>query len=468
MLKIIQRSGMLISKEHQYKEFYIKIKEFLERRTTAYDKSNFVINVFYVESEKYLLIPRYFPIQQYTFHYKVVNHQHEGAPIEINHNITPRTDSQRKAIKYMMKNHNGILQLSPGVGKTVISIYMIAERKKKSIILVHRDSLAKQWEERFLQFTDLKIDDIARLRSATFEKDLKKPIIIATVQTFRSLVKRKPEEFLTHLNNANIGVMVADEVHTSIGAPKLSECSIHIPARYTYGLSATPDRYDGNGDVIRFHLGDIFSDDDLEGTMSGKVTVILLDYQIDTPRSSTYVRWGGEFQRSRYLNMMKKSKPFRVALKGLLSRLKRNRHLICVAERIKLIDELFKETEHESKGLFCGSGPKLEQLDFKVTFATPGKVRDGVDAPWKDCVIMTSPIRNIEQLVGRVLREVEGKETPVIIDMVDCGCPDISRTFYPRQKFYDQKEWPIQYLFFKDKKLSQIDRQMAMEILEGR
>jgi hypothetical protein len=166
--------------------------------------------------------------------------------------------------------------------------------------------------------------------------------------------------------------------------------------------------------------------------------------------------------------MMKKSKPFRVALKGLLSRLKRNRHLICVAERIKLIDELFKETEHESKGLFCGSGPKLEQLDFKVTFATPGKVRDGVDAPWKDCVIMTSPIRNIEQLVGRVLREVEGKETPVIIDMVDCGCPDISRTFYPRQKFYDQKEWPIQYLFFKDKKLSQIDRQMAMEILEGR
>jgi len=468
MLKIFQRSGMLISKEHQYKEFYIKIKEFLERRTTAYDKSNFIINTFYVESEKYLLIPRYFPIQQYTFHYKIENHQHEGAPIKINHSIVPRSDSQKKAMKYMLKNHNGILQLSPGVGKTVISIYMIAERKLKSIILVHRESLAKQWEERFLEFTDLKIDDIGRLRSATFEKDLKKPIIIATVQTFRSLVKRKPEEFLTHLNNANIGVMVADEVHTSIGAPKLSECSIHIPARYTYGLSATPDRYDGNGDIIRFHLGDVFSDDDLEGTMNGKVTVILLDYEIDTPRSFRYVRWGGEFQRSRYLNMIKKSKPFRVAMRGLMSRLKKDRHLICVAERIKLIDELFKETKHDSKGLFCGGGPKLEQLDFKITFATPGKVRDGVDAPWKDCVIMTSPIRNIEQLVGRILRGVEGKKTPIILDMVDYGCQDISRTFYPRQKFYNKKGWPIQYLFFKDNKLNPIDREMAMEILEGK
>ena len=468
MLNIIQRSGLLISKKDQYKEYYIKIKEFLERRTTAYDKSNFIINKFYIESEKYLLIPRYFPIQQYTFHYKIVNHQHEGAPIEISHNITPRSDAQKKAIKYLLKYPNGILKLSPGVGKTVISIYMIAERKRKTMILVHRDPLAKQWEQRLLQFTDLKIDDIARLTSNTFEDDLKKPIIIAMVQTFRSLLKRKPEEFLTHLNNADVGVLVADEVHTSIGAPRLSECSIHIPAKYTYGLSATPDRYDGNGDIIRFHLGDIFSDDDLEGTMGGKVTVILLDYQIDTPRSYKYVRWGGEFQRARYLNMMKKSKPFRDALRGLLGSLKKDRHLICVAERIKLIDELFKETKHESKGLFCGAGPKLEQLDFKVTFATPGKVRDGIDAPWKDSVIMTSPIRNIEQLVGRILREVEGKKEPIIIDMVDYGCPDISRTFYPRQKFYDKKAWPIQYLFFKNGKLNPIDREVAMEILEGK
>ena len=87
---------------------------------------------------------------------------------------------------------------------------MIAERKRKSLILVHRDPLAKQWRNRFKQFTDLQDDDIVRLRSATFEEDLAKPIIIATTQTFISLLKRKRKDFLIKLNEANIGIFVGD------------------------------------------------------------------------------------------------------------------------------------------------------------------------------------------------------------------------------------------------------------------
>ena len=169
------------------------------------------------------------------------------------------------------------------------------------MVLVHREPLAKQWTDRFLAFTNLEPDDISWLKSSSFQEDLKKPIIVAMVQTFRSLLKRKRKDFLIALNEANIGVFVADEVHTSVGAPAFSECSIHVPSKYTYGLSATPYRYDGNGDIIEFHLGDIFADDDLEGTMEPKVTVMLLDYEIDTPRSHRYIHWGGSFQRARYL-----------------------------------------------------------------------------------------------------------------------------------------------------------------------
>jgi hypothetical protein len=391
---------------------------------------------------------------------------HEGKEIDINHNIKPRSKAQEKAMKYMLNNERGILKLAPGVGKTVVSIYMIAERKRKSIILVHRDPLAKQWKKRFLQFTDLKEDDISRLTSATFKEDLKKPIIISTVQTFRSLVTRKAEEFLTHLNDAGVGVLVADEVHTSIGAPKLSECSIHIPAKYTYGLSATPDRYDGNGDVIEFHLGDIFSDDDIEGTLPANVTVILLDYQIDTPRRTKYIWWGGDFQRARYLNLIKKSKPFRVAMRGLLSKLKDNRDLICMVERVKLIDELFNETMSESKAKFCGTGG-LETLDSKVTFATPGKCRDGIDAPWKDAIITTSPISNIEQLAGRINRINPGKKTPIIIDMVDFGSIPIARTFWGRKKFYESKKWQVRYFLFANNELKPLDDDEAIKIING-
>jgi superfamily II DNA or RNA helicase len=465
-MDIIRRSGLLISKEYYNTEFYVRIKEELERMTKSYNTSEYVINKFYIESEKFLLIPRYFPLYQYAFDINIQDYTHPGEVIEIKTNIKPRSDTQVKAINHLLMNDAAILQLAPGVGKTVISIYMICKRKKKSFILVHRDSLVDQWKNRLTDFTNLKRSSISRLTSVKFQENLKSPIIISTVQTFLSLLKRRREGFLTALDKANIGIFIADEVHTTVGAPTFSKCSIHIPSRYTYGLSATPYRYDGNGDIIEYHLGNIFSNDDLEGTMDCKVTAFLLDYQIDTAQSALYIRWGDEFQRSRYLGQLIKSKPFMEAIKGLLVRLKNERHLICMVERTKLIDKLYSWLKHASKSKFYKT-EKLDTLNEEVTFATPGKCRDGIDAPWKDCIIITSPISNIEQLTGRVIRTHPGKKTPIIIDMVDYGCKDMRETFFKRREFYAKKKWPIQYIIYVNGKLSKIDEDIAMTILRG-
>ena len=466
MYELIRRSGILIPRDYENTEEYVKIKEFLQRRSQSYNNSTFVVNTFYIESQKFLLVPRYFPIKQYFHSYSIKNAMQYGDDIDIEHNITPRSQAQEKAMEHMLKTNNAVLQLAPGVGKTVISIHTIAERKKKSLILVHRDALAKQWRKRLLTFTNLSDENIARMTTPTIVEDLKKSVIISTTQTFLSLLKRNRELFLTELNNANIGMFIADEVHTSVGAPTFSECSIQMPSYYTYGLSATPYRYDGNGDIIEFHLGDIFSDDDIEGTLGAKVTVLLMDYQIDTPRRTKYVRWGGKFQRARYLNLMKKSKPFREAMRGLMGKLKDERNLICMAERIKLIDELYTETNSDSKSKFCGNA-SLDTLESKVTFATPGKCRDGIDAPWKDAVIMTSPISNVEQLSGRVVRTSPDKKTPIIVDMVDYGCNEIARTFWGRKKFYEKKQWPIRYYLFNENGLKPLDDDEAIQIARG-
>lgn len=465
-MKVLKRSGILIPKEYSNKESYVRIKEHLSRRTRAYNTSTYTINTFYLESEKFLLVPRNFPLHKFAWGVEIDNHQHEGEDIKIEHKITPRNEVQKRAINYLMNNENGVIELAPGVGKTVITIYMIAERKKKSLILVHRDSLADQWRDRALTFTNLQEDDIARLTSTSFEEDFKKPIIISTVQSFISLLKRNRKEFLITLNEANIGIFVADEVHTSVGAPTFSECSIHVPAKYTYGLSATPYRFDGNGDIIRYHLGEIFSDEDSEGTMNAKVTVVLIDYQIDTAKSAMYIRWGGSFQRARYLNQMKKSKPFMAAIRSLLASLSKDRNILCMVERIKLIDELYNWLKYPSKSKFCGSA-KLDTLEQQVTFTTPGKCRDGVDAPWKDTVIMTSPISNINQLTGRVVRTAKDKKRPAIIDMVDYGCEDIKQSFNSRKTFYEKKGWEIQYTIYVNDKLSMISEDVAADILLG-
>lgn len=467
-MKIIKRSGLLIPTEYKNSLPYVNIKQHLQRTTRAYGNSIVSTNIFYLESDNFLLVPRKFPLEKFIpkSHIEIQDIRHSGSPIAITHTIVPRGNVQQVAIDYLMTHEDGVLQLAPGVGKTVITIYMIAERKLKSMILVHRDSLADQWKDRFITFTNLTDDSISRLTSQTFEKDLSKPIIIATTQTFLSLLKRNRKEFLMNINEANIGIFVADEVHTSVGAPTFSECSIHIPSKYTYGLSATPYRYDGNADIIEYHLGDVFSDDDAQGTMDAKVTVFLLDYKIDTPFRTKYVHFAGEFQRSRYLNLLKKSTPFRDVLRGLLRRLQVDREFICIVERINLIDELYNQLDSDSKSKFCGSA-KLDTLNLKHTFATPGKCRDGIDAPWKDAIIMTSPISNIEQLAGRVTRINENKQPPIIIDMVDYGCRDISRTFFKRRDYYQKKGWPIQYILCLDKQVRQIDEDVALSIIKG-
>ena len=467
MVNILKHSGLLIPVTYRNEDFYVKIKESLERRTKEYNNSTYTINTFYLESESFLLVPRNFPLQKYISSFDIQDRSMVGEPIEIEHHIQPRSETQKKSIEYLLTHESGILQLDPGVGKTVITIYMIAERKKKTFILVHRDSLADQWRDRLLSFTNLKNDDISRLTSATFIEDLKKPIIIATDQTFVSLLKRFRNEFLTELNRANIGVFVADEVHTSVGAPTFAECSIHIPAKCSYGLSATPYRFDNNGDIIEFHLGNIFADDDTTGTMSANVNVILLDYQIDTPKRYRYIRWGGDFQRSRYLTLMKKSEPFIDLVKGILQKVKDDRNLICMVERINLIDILYDWIPTSDKSKFCGSA-KMDTLTSKVTFTTPGKCRDGVDAPWKDCVVITSPISNIKQLTGRILRTKEGKKQPIIIDMVDYGCKDIAQTFTSRLKFYNEKQWPIQFLLALNGQIKPIDQEIALDIIKGK
>lgn len=455
-MDVKRRSGIIIPREKFADQpFYQQVKDELTRQSKSYQYSHVEMHRYYLESENYLTIPRWFPLEKFV-HFKIKDLRHAGEDIDIKHSITPRNETQEAAMKFMLNHEKGVMELAPGVGKTVISIAVTAERKKKTIVLVHLDNLVEQWITRFRQFTNLNSDEVVRLNSATMLENLGKPIIVSTVQTFKSLLKRNRKEFLIALNKANIGQFIADEVHTSVGAHHFSECSIHIPARCTFGLSATPYRYDGNGDIINYHLGPIFSDEDTAGTMDAKVIVMLLDYKIDVPERARYIHWDGMFQRARYLNLMKKSKPFMFACKRLLERFKNERDILFVAERIKLIEELYKWLDHPDKSKFCGSAD-LSAVNAKVTLATPGKCRDGIDAPQKDCLIMTSPISNIRQLAGRIVRSKRGKKTPYIIDMVDYGSSPIANTFRGRFKYYQSRNWDMKFVLCKDNLLYDID-----------
>ena len=476
MITLARTSGLCIPRDYENQSFYDEIKVDLTRHSKEYQKSTYITNHYFLEGTKVLKIPRFYPIHTYLADFEIINKLNTGQDIQINHNITLRDDVQRNVVQYMLANKNGIIQANPGSGKTVVSVYTVATLKKKTFVLVHRDSLADQWRgpgtpskpQGFLAFSDINDSQIGRLTSSNFKDVLaNKSIIICTDQMFISLLNRNRQDFLVELNNSNIGIFLGDEVHTTVGAPTFAECSIHIPSPIVFGLSATPYRWDGNSDIIEYHLGKVFVPEGKSSTMDARVTVLLFNYGF-LPKSYKYIFWGGFFQRSRYLNLLKNSNIFMNISLSLINKFTNdNRKILFVGERIKLLELIMKHCKSQNKGMFIAGSDPLE-IDKDLTCTTPQKSRDGVDYVSKDVLIMSSPIGNIDQMSGRALRPAPGKNQPILIDMVDIGIKDIRETFYTRLDFYKSKNWQIQFIFItNDGKKNIIDEQQALEIIRG-
>ena len=462
--KLVKNSGIVIP--YLVGENHLTyIKDFLTRVVPSYQNSPSTRLKFYLENESGdIKVPRYFPVDKFINN-PIDDITQDGQKINIKHNIILRDDLQKNMVNYMLTNTNGIIQANPGSGKTVIAIFVICELQMKTLIIIHRDSLADQWTERFIECTDINKDDIGRLSSSNFKECLKKSIVISTNQTFLSLLKRNRNDFLQELKNANFGILLSDEAHTTVGAPTFSECSLHIPAKRTYGLSATPSRQDGTTDVMEYHLGPVYIPEGKSSTMEARVTVILADFKLSSSKSRPYIYWGGYFQRSRYLSLLKKSKIFIDICNLLIKKfIKDNRNILVVGERIKLLELLFENTNISSKGMFVGSA-KLDKIEDMVVFTTPGKSRDGIDYIVKDCLILTSPIGNIEQMIGRILRIKDGKKHPIVADIIDCGEKNMSRSFSQRLNFYKKKNWDVKYIFIDNGVIKNVTESEAQDIL---
>ncbi|MFW6242785.1 MAG: DEAD/DEAH box helicase [bacterium] len=471
MYEFIRKAGISIPREYENEIWLDSIKRFLTRPSKVYGSQDQVeLQKFYLETDKNIILPRFFPVEDYV-NCKVIDKSQEGEIIDIEHNIKPKNKLQEKAIDYLQNNDSGTIELQPGTGKTVITIYDICERKRKPLILLYLYNLATQWKERFIEHTNLNEDDILIVKSNNFEKMKNYKCLIITNQTFLSLLKSKPIEFLTELNNANIGIFISDECHTATGAKTFSQCSLNVPSKIVRGLSATPYRADGNHDIIEYHTGPIFKDESYEGTNTNVTcTFILLDYGIDQPRRKRYLYWGGNFNRARYLNLMVNPKHcprFHSVVKGLLDKFKDDYHMLVISERNKLIDKLYDWVDCDDKSKF-NKNEGLDKLNNRVTFSSPGKIRDGVDAPWKELIILTSPISNIKQMTGRVCRDYEGKDKVRIIDIIDIGCSYVRNQMKKRREYYKNNNWNINYLVVDlDLNLNKISESEAEELMEN-
>ena len=221
-------SGIFIPISEQDQFWVNSFKHQLTRSSKDFGSDVYVTTEYFERKDGYIKIPRLCKINnpEIEFEDKCTN----GEDINIKFTSQLRNDLQRQALKYFQTNDSGVLKLKPGEGKTVISIAAVCAIRKKAIILVHKDSLVTQWQERFLQHSDIKSEDIGILKTDKYKEILQKPVVIGTVQTMCSMIKRIPD-LLEVMRKANFGIGIWDECHTTGGAPLFSLSCYYVPAR---------------------------------------------------------------------------------------------------------------------------------------------------------------------------------------------------------------------------------------------
>lgn len=328
-----------------------------------------------------------------------------------------------------------ILQAPPGWGKTVACCLLMATIQRPTLVIVHKDFLLKQWEERIRQF--LPNAKIGRVQQDECDY-LGKHIVLGMVHSLAS--RDYGEDFYKYF-----GLVLTDECHR-IGAETWSVVPPKFYAKYRVGVTATPRRKDGAEDVFRYHFGDVIFKAK-EQRLKPKIRKVWTTFELKhtgsfNPNLAT---------RSLVLKFMcTNTLRNKLIIEQVIEAVKAGRKCLVLSERLKHLSDLefdlikmwpSSEGPAPTMDHYVG-GREDEELDkaakAQVIFATVQFASEGLDIPAIDTLFLTTPIGDAEQAVGRILRPHPDKKPPIVVDFRDDRIPLCKRLAEGRDRLYSK------------------------------
>jgi superfamily II DNA or RNA helicase len=337
------------------------------------------------------------------------------------------------------------LELPCAYGKTVLSLYLIAKLKRKTLIIVHKEFLMNQWIERIQQF--LPGAKVGKIQGPHVDID-GKDIVLGMLQ---SLSMKDYDARLF----SSFGLTVIDEVH-HISSEVFSCALFKIVTACTLGLSATMNRKDGTTYIFKQFLGEIVykgtRDEDhavvvraiTYKTLDEEFNEIKRDYRGDVQHSSMISKLCTFVPRTEFiLDVLRELWTERAGMQIMV--LAHNRNVLTY-----LHDAIEKRGIAEgSVGYYVG-GMKEKELKTTETkhivIATYSMAQEALDIRTLTTLVMVTPKTDIEQAVGRILRVKHG--SPLVIDIVDTHAP-FQNQWRKRRQFYKKQNYKIVQCHYK-------------------
>ena len=415
----LSRNGYIIIKSNYTTKEIKEIKDELTAKPyTMDDFSNGKEKRFhlFLESPKKLYIPRFYGLKR--FGEPSINKITDGETININFKGGLREEQKPIfdiSYKQILDTGGGIVSLKCGGGKTVLSLYILAQLRLKTLVVVHKDFLMTQWYDRIEEFIpDARIGKIQQDTIDIEDKD----IVLSMVQSLS--MKEYPEDTFE-----SFGLVIFDECH-HLGAEVFSKCMAKVQSKYMLGLSATPNRKDGLRKVFEWYIGDIAymtketKDDDA-------IVNIIKYYSEDQKYSKVETTFQGKPCVPKMINnICNYVERTDLIIKQLLPLYDEGRCILILSDRRNHLLDI--ETSLKKHDIECGyyvGGMKPQGLrdaqEKNVILGTFSMASEGMDIPKLNTMILASPKSDIVQSVGRILRQK--KETrmfvPLIIDIND-------------------------------------------------
>ncbi|MBR19360.1 MAG: ATP-dependent helicase [Euryarchaeota archaeon] len=306
---------------------------------------------------------------------------------------------------YNEVDDNCIINAWVSWGKTFTGLAIAGKLGQKTLIIVHTVPLRNQWAAEVEKVYGITPGIIG---SGKF--DLSSPVVIGNTQSLYRRIQDIRREF---------GTVILDEMH-HVSSPTFSKVVDTNYARYKIGLSGTIERKDGKHVVFRDYFGQKVIKPPKENYMTPSIWIHRSEIRF---MDGSNIPWANKVTQLAY----NEEYVHTIALLAAAFATKGHKVLV-VSDRVHFLQACAElagdkaicvtgEVPHEQRETLMS---KITDGKANILFGTQAIFSEGISLDDLSCLILGTPVNNeplLTQLIGRVIRQKEGKRNPIVVDI---------------------------------------------------